>query len=133
MAKLRLRQFVFFAAVGAIGTLVHFVILTCLVQLHLAGPVVATSFGAVAGAVTNYLLNYRFTFTSRQQHRETLPKFMILAAVGFVINGAIVHAAIEVARLHYLVAQVCATIVVLIWGYVGNRLWTFNDRKHRKA
>jgi putative flippase GtrA len=26
---------------------------------------------------------------------------------------------------YYLAAQVCATLLVLLWNYFGNRLWTF--------
>jgi len=29
------------------------------------------------------------------------------------------------AGVHYLLAQVCATSVVLFWNFVGNSVWTF--------
>lgn len=27
--------------------------------------------------------------------------------------------------VHYLIAQVCATGVVLFWNFIGNSVWTF--------
>jgi putative flippase GtrA len=33
--------------------------------------------------------------------------------------------AISLIQLHYLIAQVIATGIVLIWNFLGNRIWTF--------
>ncbi len=118
-------QFFRFAAVGAIGTLVHYVALFGLVETGISGVVVATSCGFVLGAFTNYFLNYHFTFGSQKQHRETLPKFLFVASLGFPINSGIVAFYTTVIPLHYLVAQLIATGVVLLWNFIVNRWWTF--------
>jgi putative flippase GtrA len=38
--------------------------------------------------------------------------------------------AIEFFKLHYLLSQVIATGVILIWTFLGNRLWTFKEAGH---
>ncbi|MBX9965083.1 MAG: GtrA family protein [Burkholderiales bacterium] len=118
-------QFASFAAIGAVGTGVHYAVLVALVSGLGWSPVLATSIGAVCGALTNYFLNYRLTFRSRKRHSEAMIKFMVVAAIGLGINAAIVKYGVQLAGLHYLVAQVLATGVVLVWGFLANRVWTF--------
>jgi putative flippase GtrA len=120
-----LQQFASFAIVGAVGTGVHYAVLVALVALAGVAPVPSTSVGAVAGALTNYMLNYRITFASRARHALALRRFMIVAAAGMIVNAAIVDAGIRVVHVHYLLAQVAATGVVLLFGYAANRAWTF--------
>jgi putative flippase GtrA len=76
---MNLRRFMIYAAVGATGTSVQYVTLFALVQLHICGPLVASCVGAVAGAITNYGMNYRFTFQSSEGHSKTATRFFIVA------------------------------------------------------
>jgi len=120
-------QFLSFALIGMVGTGVHYLVLIALVSGAGVAPVIATSAGAVCGAITNYLLNYRLTFRSRKRHSEALTKFLLVASSGLAINAAILEAVVRITEWHYLVAQVIATGVVLFWGFVANRFWTFNE------
>lgn len=119
-----LPQFVRFGTVGAVGTAAHYGVLFALVEGCAASVVLATSVGALLGAVINYLLNYRFTFASVRPHQEVLPRFMLIAAAGLVLNAAIM-AVLPRVGLYYLVAQVLATGAVLTFNFAANRLWTF--------
>ena len=121
-------MFLRFAGVGAIGTIAHYVLLVILVEVLGVQPVIGSSFGFLLGAAVNYSLNYRYTFASQKQHTETLPKFYLIAAVGFIFNGLIVHTLATVFEVNYLLAQLVATALVLAWGFTANFLWTFVDR-----
>lgn len=123
-------QFLFFAAVGAIGTAAHYALLLALVQGPGVNPVSASAAGAALGALVNYLLNYRFTFRSRQAHRNTAPKFFFLAAVGLGLNTLLMALGVNVLHWHYLLVQIFATGLVLIWNFFGNRIWTFRRQHH---
>jgi putative flippase GtrA len=125
MASPFLPQFVRYGGAGAIGTAAHFVTLVALVQLAGAGPVGASTVGAIVGAIINYALNYRFTFASRRAHHVALPRFGAIAAAGIVLNAAVLSAVLALAHPHYLVAQIVATGAVLIAGFLANRKWTF--------
>ena len=118
-------QFLMFAGLGVIGTLGHYTVLVVLVQFWAVDPVFASSLGFVVGAVINYILNYHFTFQSRKRHSEALTKFLIVAIIGAGINGFIMYIGVENTRINYMIIQLFATLVVLLWNFIVNRLWTF--------
>jgi len=125
MASPFLPQFIQYGGAGAIGTAAHFATLVTLVQLAGAGPLGASTIGAIVGAAVNYALNYRFTFASRRAHHIALPRFAAIAAAGVLLNALVLSAMLALVQPHYLVAQVVATGAVLIAGFLANRKWTF--------
>lgn len=122
-------RFVKFAAVGGIATAIQYAVLILLVRGVGMAPTPASSIGFVLSAGVNYLLNYRFTFQSDRPHGPAAAKFAVLAVTGLLINAAIMRLTIG-AGVHYLIAQVCATAVVLFWNFIGNSLWTFGVGPH---
>lgn len=124
------KQFFAYSGIGAIGTLVHYLTLMTMVEFFSIAPVPASVMGFTNGAIVNYYLNYHITFQSKKLHREAFIKFITVALVGLLLNTLIMAIATEVFTLHYLLAQVIATALVLFWNFTGNRLWTFRGDKH---
>lgn len=122
-------QFIQFAGVGVIGTVAHYVLLVMLVEVLGTNAVAASTAGATLGALVNYLLNRRYTFRSKKRHREALARFLIIAASGLALNASFMLILVEILSLYYLLAQVLSTGLVLVWNFVGNRFWTFNDAR----
>ena len=118
-------QFLMFAGIGAIGTIGHYTTLIVLVQFWMVDPVVASSFGFIVGAVINYILNYQFTFQSDKRHSEAITKFFIVAGIGAGINGLIMYIGVENTNINYMLVQIFATGIVLLWNFIVNKLWTF--------
>jgi putative flippase GtrA len=87
--------------------------------------VVASSFGFIVGAVINYILNYQFTFQSDKRHSEAITKFFIVATIGAGINGFIMYIGVENTNINYMLVQIFATGIVLLWNFIVNKLWTF--------
>jgi putative flippase GtrA len=113
-----------FALVGGVATAVQYLVLVLLVQGTGMWPTVASGIGFAVSACGNYLLNYYFTFRSRTQHGPAVAKFLVLAGVGLLLNSVLMQVLLA-AGWHYLAAQVCATVVVFLWNFLGNSLWTF--------
>jgi len=120
-------QFASFASAGALGTIVQYLVLLGLVRIFLSHPVTASILGSLAGAIVNYLLSYHWVFHSKRRHSETLSKFVATGGLGLVLNAAIMYVLVTVASMHYLLAQLAATGIVLFWNFFGNRFWTFAD------
>ena len=122
------RQFITFAGVGVIGTLTHYAVLVILVQIAELTPVLASGAGFVSGALVNYCLNYRITFHSNKRHHEAIIKFFTVASIGLLLNTLVMALATEILYIHYLLSQMVATGLVLIWNFAGNRYWTFREK-----
>lgn len=118
-------QMLSFASVGAAWTAAHYVLLIVLVEQAGMDAVWASTASFLAGAIINYGLNYRFTFRSNQPRRETALKFFAIALSGMLLNGAIMHVAINFLSWHYLPSQIAATGLVFFWNFFANRGWTF--------
>ena len=127
--RVLLRQFISFAGVGAIATAFHYFIYITFVELLNIRPYIATAGGYFLSTFLNYYLNYIYTFRSARRHRETVFKFFAIAGIGFLLNTGIVALTTEKFALHYLLSQVFATGVVLIWNFSCNRWWTFRENK----
>lgn len=122
------RRLMAFGMVGLIGTLAHYLALVSLVEIWGIHPAAATTVGFALGALTNYLLNYRYTFNSSKSHRDAGPKFALIAIATGVLNTWMVYAGVAVLALDYLVVQVAATVAVFLLNFVWNSLWTFRER-----
>ena len=114
-----------FLVVGGIATVSQYSVLVAAVQLFRAPPVPASGLGYLVGAVVNYQLNRRFTFRRDAAHSVALPRFMVIAAVGLAINQTLMHVFSTRLGWPYLLAQIAATILVVVWNFAGNSLWTF--------
>lgn len=120
-------QFIVFASAGAVGTAAHYLVLLALVSLGKASPVMASALGFLIGLLINYLLSHHWVFRSPRPHAETVVKFVSIAMVGLGINTGLMHLAVTKVGMHYLLAQIVATSVVLLWNFMGNRFWTFSN------
>ena len=118
-----------FASAGAVGTAAHYLVLVGLVLGLGARAFPASVAGSIAGAVINYAINYFWVFKSRHGHGHAFPRFMAVAAVGLAVNAAAMYLLTAVLSVHYLLAQVAATALVLLIGFTLNARWTFGRRR----
>ena len=126
-------QFGSFVWVGLLATGAHFATLALLVERGLAGPVVGTVAGSGVGALISYSLNRLFTFDSTRTHAGAVPRFIVVALVAFALNALIMELLARQLGLYYLLAQVGATGITLVWTFTSYRLWAFADRSVRRA
>ncbi|WP_407279697.1 GtrA family protein [Aromatoleum evansii] len=117
-----------FAAVGAVGTAAHYALLLALVEGAGVDPIVGSVAGFLLGALVNYTMNRSLVFRSDRAHVEALPRFLAIAGMGLCWNALLMYLFVDLVGVHYLIAQIVTTAILLGWHYVGNALWTF--RKH---
>jgi putative flippase GtrA len=114
-----------FLGSGFLGTVCHYGILWILVNKGLMDPVVASSFGMVAGAVVVYLLNFHITFNSPKKHFGAVSRFVPMVGIGFTLNGSILYIAIHFLALPLILSQVLATAAQFFFGFYVSRKWVF--------
>jgi len=126
------RQFLIFAVVGAVSTGCHFLVLFALHEWCGLGVVAATSWGAAAGAVVNYILNRRVTFAASGAGAGAIPRFALVALTGLGLNsGSMALLEQSIPQVHYLVRQCFVTGLVLLYSFSMNKFWTFRRRSAR--
>jgi putative flippase GtrA len=124
--NIALFQLTCFVIVGGIATALQYAILLALTLLAGIQPLLASSIGFVTSATANYTLNRRFTFRSDVNYLAGLERFTVIAGVGLALNGIVMTAGMDLARINYISSQLVATTVVLLWNFYANRRWTFS-------
>ena len=119
-----MRRFVRYAVVGAVATLAHYLVLIGIVELARWPAYLGSGVGAVVGAQVAYAGNRWFTFAHRGAVATSWSRFQVTAVAGALLGMAIVALGVRVG-LHYLVAQVIATLTGLVLTFLINRRWTF--------
>ncbi len=122
-----------FLAVGGVGTILDFSLLTL---LKLAGlpTLFANSLSFTAGLLNNFTWNRLWTFNDIVQTdwRKQFAQFTLISLFGLALNNFIVLSLENVLgnilgqpEWGYLPAKMIATGVVVFWNYFANRMWTF--------
>jgi|GEM_PF-300616 len=113
-----------FAAVGVVGTAIHYSVLIAMVELAGTGPVVGTFAGFMVAAFFAYLLNSRYTFRAQLDLRKGLLKNYSSLAVGLAINMGTV-ALLTWFDVPYIAAQAVATVLAFIWNFLASKFFVF--------
>ena len=119
------KQISAFVIVGVLAAAAHYGALIALVEMFGWAPVPATLIGYLCGGVASYALNRRHTFKSDRTHREAIWRFVAVAATGFLATWGLMTIFVEKAEIPYILAQVVTTGIVMLWSFLGNKLWTF--------
>lgn len=121
------KQFIGFIGVGGIATAIQYALLIFLREGLGVYVVYASSIAYAISAVLNYLMKYHWVFESQRKHSEAAPRYALISLVGLSLNTGTMYLLAGLVGWHYLVAQVCATGLVLVWGFFANALWTFRQ------
>ena len=120
-------RFASFAGIGATATLVQYLALIALVSGLGLEPVLGSTAGFAISACLNYILNYHLTFESRAPHQRTACRFAAMVLVGLALNAGMMTILSNRPGLHYLMAQVITTGVVLLWNFSVSQWWAFRE------
>lgn len=118
------RQFLRFAAVGGVATLIHYAILAGLVEFAKAPLIASTSCGFAAGALFSYITNRHLNFETKPPFTQGLAKFLAFGLVGLGLNGLILGS-LHHLGMHYMLAQCFATGIVLVYNFATARWIVF--------
>jgi putative flippase GtrA len=110
---------------GGIATGSHYAVTIAGVEILHVEPLVASVAGFAVGATVKYWLNYSIAFRSNARHTVALGRYVVTLALMMAGNAAIFAALQSGLKMHYLVAQVLTTILLIPPGYVIHRRWVF--------
>ena len=115
-----------FLGVGGFCALLQVACLLALVNTGLIAEIPASAASYLFGALINYVLNYYVTFASSQNHHHALPKFMLVVAIGLLLNTGI-FALVERVSHWYLLSQFVATAAATTMNFTLHKLWIYRQ------
>jgi putative flippase GtrA len=141
-------RFFRFAIVGASGAVVDFGILNLLTLVFKIAYVPSSVVSFVMAVLNNFLWNRFWTYPdSRSKHvAKQLIQFVIINVIGLAIRtpllafleGVLIKLFTNIlpkgffltpAFVGHNIGLAIAILVVMLWNYIANRYWTYNDVK----
>lgn len=118
--------FLRYCLVGGLGTVLDVGMVFLLVRFFNIHPVLAAFFGFWIAVINNFFLNKIWTFqdTSRNYRKQGI-KFLIVSLGGLALTLGWMAIFYEVFSIHYLVAKMLTSGIVLVWNFFANKYWTF--------
>jgi putative flippase GtrA len=87
---------------------------------------VASSASFVVATVVNYVLSYRLAFSRGRFGRGAeVARLFAVAVVGLGFNTLLVWLFVDLAGITPVVAKVIAVPIVLVWNFLGRRIFVF--------
>ncbi|WP_018479574.1 GtrA family protein [Pontibacter roseus] len=121
-----LLKFLKFGLVGFSGLVLDFGVTFVAKERLRWNKYIANSLGFIVASVNNYILNRLWTFHSADPDIGwQFSKFLGVALAGLLLNNLIVYLLTEKAKLNFYLAKFIAIVVVFVWNFLLNYLYTF--------
>ena len=120
-----------FILVGGSTSIVCLVLIWLMVDgLHLH-VVLGSTIAVILASLYNYCLHYYWTFSSDTSHGFVLIKYLLMCLGGLVINGLVMYFGVTVLSVHYLMVQLLASVMLVLWSFTISFLWVFSLKPKR--
>jgi dolichol-phosphate mannosyltransferase len=131
-----IKRFLKFCVVGASGAGVNLGFLALFVEVAGLNKIVAQIPSYEISILTNFAFNEFWTFSDRRTpglgpFLMRALKFNLVSLVGWGINLAVYALALKVAGINYIVSQVIAIAVAMMWNFFSNVAWTWKTKPEK--
>lgn len=124
-------QFIKFATIGAVGTLIHIAILFILTEFAGVYYMISAVIAFIVALTNNFFMNkfWAFKETSKGKNAKRYIIFTIIATIAFLVNITILYSVTEFLNVHYLISQVIAIAISLWINFFGSKKWAFKSHE----
>ena len=124
MKKL-IHQFMKFGVVGIIAFFIDYGLLFVLTEFGGINYLVSATISFTASVIFNCIASMRYVFTHKQDmsRRKEFVIFVVLSAIGLVINNVCMWAGVEIFGIHYMITKIGATAIVMVWNFVTRKIF----------
>lgn len=119
------RQSLRFAAVGLVNTAIGLAAIYAVMFFFQTGPAIANAVGYVIGLAVSFILNRTWTFGSNRLVVQVLPKYLLVAAIAYLLNLGAVLAAISYFSVNPYLAQLLGIGIYTVCMFFGCRWFVF--------
>ncbi|MGB2584293.1 MAG: glycosyltransferase family 2 protein [Dehalococcoidia bacterium] len=129
-----IKRFIKFCIVGASGFCVNLGLLAIFVEVAGMNKVWAQIPSYQVSILTNFMFNEFWTFSDRRtpglkSFLIRAVKFNLVSQVGWGINISVYYVALNVAGIYYIVSQILAIAVAMMWNFFSNLIWTWRQKQ----
>ena len=125
--KTVLRPVLRYAVSGGMATATHVVVFVTLVEWLTVRPVVAAAPAFAVALFVSYGMNYHWTFSASGLHRVLLPRYVVVALLGLMLNIGITYAVVDVAHYWYGYALLLVVLLVPLVTFLLSKFWVFKQ------
>jgi putative flippase GtrA len=105
---------------------VHYVVAVLLEGVAHMNPAWANVTGFCVAFPVSYVGHYTLSFaTQHKQHVQALPKFLLVAILGFVINQTLVLLCLRLTLLPFWLVLGLVMVIVAMMTYLLSKYWAF--------
>lgn len=114
-----------FGVVGVGASVTHLLCALGLMEFGGLNVYAANLIAFVLALAVSYIGHHRWTFRRENQHGQHLPRFAVVAILGFVLNQAIIFLVVGILAAPYWLGIVVVVVIVppLVYGLC--RIWAF--------
>ena len=138
-----LAKYLKFALIGGIGAVINLATLWVAHELFFVGVFWAVAIAFIVADTNNYIWNRLWTFKSKGLIKFQYPQFLIVSVIGLALNELLIDVIIydlfpalnittDKASLLLVFAQVICILIISVFNFVVNSLWTFRAETRRK-
>lgn len=120
-----IKQVARFGVVGIVCFGIDYSILILLTEAGGLDYLLSSGISFSASVVVNYLLSIRFVFQSKKggNKAKEFITFVVLSVMGLLLTEALMWAGVEMLKLHYMLAKVIVTGIVMVYNFVTRKIF----------
>jgi putative flippase GtrA len=123
------KKIIKFGISGAISAIFDIGILAILVELFFLPVMLANVISFSVAVINSYILNKYWTFRDGgKNHVKQFAKFFVVSAIGLFLNMLLMWILLHF-DVWYIFAKVFIILVVSVWNFSINNIWTFTSQK----
>jgi putative flippase GtrA len=115
-----------FGVSGGLATAVHVSVFVAVVEWLGVRAVVAAGVAFTVALLVSYGMNYHWTFSASGPHRVMLPRFVMVAVLGLLLNLGITYAMVDMAGYWYGYALMLIVLIVPLMTFIFSQRWVFD-------
>jgi putative flippase GtrA len=122
-------KFLKFGLVGFSGMIVDFGITWLFKEKLKVHKYISNSLGFMVATGTNYSLNRYWTFNNQDpEYILQFGKFFVVSVVGLMLSNSLIYMLHDKLKWNFYLSKACAIVLVSLWNFFANYLYTFTGQ-----